>query len=263
MYRHVATPAGWSLTRHLVLPALAILFLVSGCAKYRWTYDDAFPPEPLDFPRWDPPDTLAFFLPDPPPVESVILDAKYYYLIHPPGEEDFYRNAREREARAAREREAVARQALAADGGAGGATVVVAGGGLLAAADSTAMEGSAAGDAATRDTPDSLAAGVDSLAAPPDTAAFVPPPPVQVDLSEREKDVYRRRAMVDLERAESLLVLLDRIESPTERDIETTQSVRGFIQRAQNALDREDFLSASNLALKARTLAEDAYESRP
>ena len=65
-------------SRMLIFLALATvslaLGLVPGCG-YVLTYDDAFPPQPLDFPRWDPPDSIAFLPVSPPPVEAVILDA--------------------------------------------------------------------------------------------------------------------------------------------------------------------------------------------
>ena len=224
---------------------LAVALLVGGCDRYRFTYDDAFPPAPVHLERFDPPDSLAFVLPEPPPVAAVIQDAEYYYLLHQPGEEEFKRAmreeaAREQRERARRERERREREAAAAA--------------LVAEATATHI--------------DSLeAAGV--MYGPPDslagTAAAVraePSPPVRFSLSEREKEVYRRRAMVDLQRAETLLVLLDDIDRPSRLEREQIRSVRGFVQRAQEAFAREDYLGGSNLALKARALAEDLYESR-
>jgi hypothetical protein len=185
--------------------------------------------------RWDPPDSVAFALPVPPPVGAVIQDEELYYLLHPKGEEEYLYGSRPR------------------------------GRGKTAAKTPPPDTTLAAVDTTAAGAPDSLTALVDTLATPGDSAAaaettFVPPPPVQVDLSRREEDILTRRARVDMERAERIL---DVLEQETRNDPEVRiqlRSVRSYLEQTRAALRRRDFQGAANLALKARILAESLYE---
>jgi hypothetical protein len=223
----------------LLLPGLLGLGLLGGCG-YRWTYDaamegiapaDAASREELRVDRWDPPDSLAFAVMGPPRVEAVILDAYYYYLIHPEGEDEFRARELRRQEREAL-REAEERESLAA------------------AYDSLSL-------AAARDT---LLGGERTAGDP--APEIKPLPPVQVDLTQREEENLLRRMRLDLQITESILNIL-LTEDPPERKLLKIHSVQSLTRQAEAALDRSDLRGAANLALKARSLAEDLFEGRP
>jgi len=241
--------------------AAAALLAFGGCG-FIWTYDQAFPPEHLDFPRFDPPDSLAFRLPKPPPVEAVIMDADLYYLMHPKGEQEYLR-AREQERAAAGHR---ARTPAALDSLGGGAGPGA--GDVLGGEDSLrAAGGGAIGDSLA--VPDSLlavaASARDSLGAADSTAADTaavgrPLPPIEIDLTPREERTLIRRTNIDLDMAESIMRILDDEGAKDAEVREQMESIRDFIQRSKDALARRHFQGAANLALKARSLAEDLYQ---
>jgi hypothetical protein len=191
------------------------------------TFDDAFPPQPLEMARWDPPDSLAFPEVAPPPVEAVILDAYYYYLIHP---EDEPRPERRRSPR----------KAAVSDSPPD----------TTAAGWATVSGAAAAGDTTASDTVMS-------------EAVAEPLPPVQVDLPPRQEDMLIRRARLDMQIAESILNMLEEEGSRGGKTRERLKAVRSFIQQTETAMERRDYQGAANLALKARSLAEAVFEGRP
>lgn len=207
---------------HKALFLLSLALLVSGCG-YVVTYDDAFPPEPLNFPVWDPPDSIAFAQPEIPPVETVILDAELYYRLHP------------------RVRPIILAPTVSKNPEPPVVDVEVA---QSNAADSIAVA-------------DSLAqARSESILVAEDL------PAVRVDLSNRLEQAYIARADRDLAAAKRLISLLGRLKL-TREETAQLQAVDGFAVRAEKALLARDFEGASNLAFKARTLAESLVESQP
>ena len=205
---------------------------LSGCGGYMLTYDEAFPPHRVSFPRFDPPESLAFAMPAPPRVETVIMDAELYFLLNPP----------ERRIILAPTPREHARSEATAD------TIALASADSLARADSVAVA-------------DSLRtqARADSLA----EAAFRQEVQgVRVDLSSRLQAAYISRADRDLSAARRLASLLRKLKLNREETAQL-QAVEGFIKRAEKALGDDDFEGASNLAFKARTLAESLVDARP
>lgn len=201
--------------------ALVALLTLSGCG-YVLTFDDAFPPQPLNFPVWDPPDSIAFAMPEKPVVETVILDAELYYQLHPPVRPIILAPTVSRTKKK---------------------TVPE-----VARVDSSAIQDSLAMVAAAQATADSLA--LQEL------------PAVRVDLSTRLEQAYIARADRDLAAAQNLISLLRRLKL-TREETSQLQAIEGFVTRSEKALLDHDFEGASNLAFKARTLAESLVEGRP
>jgi hypothetical protein len=208
--------------------ALALLgaLMLSGCG-YMLTYDDAFPHQHLMFPSWDPPDSIAFVMPEPPRVETVVLDARLYQLLNPPKRRIILAPTIDPPKR--RVVLDIDTQALADS---------------LAFADSVAVA-------------DSLA-----FAVAESVAAHKELPSIRVDLSNRLEQAYISRTDRDLAAARRFLSLLGRLKLTPEEQSQV-QAVEGFVIRADRALLDRDFEGASNLAFKARTLAESIVESQP
>ncbi len=86
-----------------------------------------------------------------------------------------------------------------------------------------------------------------------------PAPSVSIDLSDKE-----RRSLLRVAR-DDLAVAMARVESAARRsrtpgEGKELETVRGLIEQAQAALDREDLQAAANLAEKARILGEKLPE---
>ena len=233
---------------------------MAGCG-YRVTYDDAFPPQPLNFPRWDPPDSIAFAIPDPPPVSSVVHSAEYYYqlnprqgepaidptseaaiaavnagLLAPPGSEKKTPSSTRSASSSSQEPTAGAPVSVAA---------------AAAAADSSVIDSAVV---------DSL--GTSSAVGDSTVGDSVAVPEIRVELSRRLSRAYEQRALEDLAVAENLAEKMKKTKL-TDAQQDHLRSVFSFIRQAKEALDRKDYEGASNLALKARTLSTSMAEDEP
>jgi len=230
-----------------VFAAAAVLItalLLAGCG-YVVTYDDAFPPPPLDFPRWDPPDSIAFQAQVPPQVETVVYEKDWWELLHPPGEAEAMLKAAEEEERR-QHAEARARHNMAR---------------------TTAVVSEAVGDTVpgVADSLSAALAAADSAAADSAAQRFQvhPPEPIVVELTQRQIDILTRRTRVDIDHAKSNLQVLQNEVPAASSKQELIQAVRGFIRQAEKALETEDYQGAANLAIKARTLADSLVDGLP
>jgi hypothetical protein len=101
----------------------------------------------------------------------------------------------------------------------------------------------------------------DTLSAP-DTLAVVSPdtlttsPTVSVALPESRRRELRRTALSDLAAVNSMVAVTEQ-RILTEEENQKLQTIRGLIEQAQAALEREDIQAVANLAHKARLLGEE------
>lgn len=109
---------------------------------------------------------------------------------------------------------------------------------------------------------DSLAAaGTDSLAAPAAPVLRPSPPEVSVDLPPSARFRMEREARRDIALADSL-ARRSALRPLPDKQRDKLETALGLIKQAQDALSRGDIPGASNLAYKARLIAEEVSSRR-
>ncbi|NNF07652.1 MAG: hypothetical protein HKN21_12895 [Candidatus Eisenbacteria bacterium] len=227
-------------------PFLLLSTYLVGCG-YVFTYDDAIPEIDttvhFDVERWDPPDSLAFALPEPPRVEAVIQDAYWYSIIHPRGEEEFKAAQNSRSRAQSRGQTYTGTPQEDQDF----PPISEASDTLWVYVDPDSL-----GNLEHKD-PDKLE--------PEKEAA--PRQPIQIDLTPNEERLLIERTETNLKRAQGVVSRLEKKAADNKSLSSQLDQILSFVQGAQTSLGNKNYRGADTLALKAWSLADEVSRQNP